>query len=344
MQSQGHRANILNSTTGSAAARGRDRRRVTTTPASSASAARRRRPRRRPRRRRRPRPPAPTPTPDADADAHAHAGPGAHPDAHACPGRHPHADAHAGPDGPPRHDRARLRPVHRHQHRACRLRADDRHDGHRQPAPGAARGPRRRPAHPDVDASAGTRATRSVVVACVRGCGSGATRSAGPSATRPATSASGPTGCTSGSASPEPARDANQGTVPAGADAATARFPVHAMHPDRTALAPGIRRGEHAPARALVARARCHRRHRGRWRSPGLHLRWRLAVGLVPRRRPLPLEGTAWQLTDYVGPEGATRSRCRRRSPRPRPSPRGKVAGNAGCNQYTAPTRSTATS
>lgn len=49
----------------------------------------------------------------------------------------------------------------------------------------------------------------------------------------------------------------------------------------------------------------------------------------------LPLEGTAWQLTDYVGPEGGSL---------PVPAglaatatfEAGKVSGNAGCNQYNA--------
>lgn len=48
-----------------------------------------------------------------------------------------------------------------------------------------------------------------------------------------------------------------------------------------------------------------------------------------------PLEGTAWQLTDYVGPEGGTLS-VPEEVAASATFTDGKMAGNAGCNQYTA--------
>jgi heat shock protein HslJ len=61
--------------------------------------------------------------------------------------------------------------------------------------------------------------------------------------------------------------------------------------------------------------------------------------GASPSAEPMgagtPLEGTAWQLTDYVGPEGGTLS-VPEAVAASATFTDGKMAGNAGCNQYTA--------
>ena len=61
--------------------------------------------------------------------------------------------------------------------------------------------------------------------------------------------------------------------------------------------------------------------------------------GASPSAEPMgagtPLEGTAWQLTDYVGPDGGTLS-VPEEVAASATFTDGKMAGNAGCNQYTA--------
>jgi heat shock protein HslJ len=61
--------------------------------------------------------------------------------------------------------------------------------------------------------------------------------------------------------------------------------------------------------------------------------------GASPSVEPMgaatPLEGTAWQLTDYVGPAGGTLS-VPEEAAASATFTDGKMAGNAGCNQYTA--------
>jgi heat shock protein HslJ len=63
------------------------------------------------------------------------------------------------------------------------------------------------------------------------------------------------------------------------------------------------------------------------------------AGGASPSAQPMgegtPLEGTAWQLTDYVGPEGGTLS-VPEEVAASATFTDGKMAGTSGCNQYTA--------